>query len=183
MRPEDLKYSSKLIHRKARFLARKLEFADVDRSDIEHDLLIDVLKRFPAFDPDRAKATTFIARIVEHGIASLIRTRRAAKRDARKSVGLPDECDLSPDELDDIKARRRRGIPVNDPLRQSELRLDLEPVVAGLPPELQMLCALLFVEVPISEIARLTGRPRTSVHTDIHKIRKHFEDAGLRDYL
>lgn len=183
MRPEDLKYSSKLIHRKAHFLARKLEFSDVDRTDIEHDLLIDVLKRFPAFNPDRAKATTFIARIVEHGIASLIRTRRAAKRDARKSVGLPDECDLTPDEVDDIKARRRRGIPAHDPVRQSDLRNDLETAIAGLSPELQVLCALLFIETPISEIARLTGRPRTSVHTDIHKIRKHFEDAGLRDYL
>lgn len=183
MRPEDLKYSSNLIHRKARFLARKLEFADVDHADIEHDLLIDVLKRFPAFNPERAKATTFIARIVEHGIASLLRTRRAAKRDARKSVGLPDECDLTPDEMDDIKARRRRGIPAHDPIRQSDLQHDLETAISAMSPDLQELCALLFIEMPIAEIARLTGRPRTSVHLDIHKIRKHFEDAGLRDYL
>ncbi|MFO0839077.1 MAG: sigma factor [Phycisphaerae bacterium] len=183
MRPEDLNYSSKLIHRKARFLARKLEFADVDRSDIEHDLLIDVLKRFPAFNPERAKATTFIARIVEHGIASLIRTRRAAKRDARKSVGLPDKCDLTPDEVDDIKARCRRGIPVHDPIHQSDLQHDLETAISAMSPDLQVLCALLFIEAPISEISRLTGRPRTSLHSDIHRIRKHFDDAGLRDYL
>ena len=178
----NLDYAAKLIGRKARYLARKVEFADVDRDDIAHDLLKEVLERWPSFDPARAKATTFIARIVEHGIVSMIRGKRAAKRDVRKTVGLADERAAPAEEFDEQTARGRRGCAARDPFEEMALWLDVLAARSDLPTELQRLCALL-TQYSMAEVSRLSGRPRTSLYNDLHRIRKRFEDAGLRDYL
>lgn len=124
MRPdsETLRYASDLIRVKARRLAQKAEFGDATRADIEQDLMVDILQRWRAFDPHRAKATTFIARVVEHGIASLIRSKRAAKRDVRRSVRLYDHDDTEGDYLDDVNARKRRGIGTRDSQEALALR-------------------------------------------------------------
>ena len=183
VRPEEIEYCSKLIRQKARRLSRRIEFTDSDCGDIEHELLLDVLQRFAAFDPTRAKATTFIARIVEHGVASLLRNRRAAKRNARRVVRVTHDSDHFLDQFDEIAPRRRRGIASCAPSLGSDLCVDLSSAIAGLPQDLQYVCHLLLLARPLSVIARETGRSRAALRKDVKRIASFFENAGLRAYL
>jgi len=63
-----------------------------------------------------------------------------------------------------------------------ELVHDVAAVLAKLPPKLRDLCERL-KHHSITEVAQQLGIPRTTLHDAIGRLRQHFEDAGLRDYL
>ena len=58
-------------------------FTESDRDDLEQEMMLDLLQRLPKYNPDRAQRNTFIARVVEHKIATLIEARKAGLRDYR----------------------------------------------------------------------------------------------------
>ena len=70
-----------LIRFKARQLVGKAGFTASDREDIEQELILDLLRRLPKYDPKRAQRNTFIARVVEHRVATLIAAQKAGIRD------------------------------------------------------------------------------------------------------
>ena len=58
-------------------LVRRFCLPPVDRDDIRHDLLVDVLERMDRFDPCRGTLGAFVAVLVEHSLSSLVaRLRR-----------------------------------------------------------------------------------------------------------
>ena len=153
-------------------------------------MVLDLLRRLPKFDPKRAGRNTFIARIVEHKVATIIEAQKAGMRDYRLC-----SCSLN-DRLEDEEGRsieRMETIDQEDYLRRtgklsrpmSELRnlsIDLRSAVQTLPPELRELCKRLQTE-SVTEISRDTGIPRGTIYESIKKLRAIFEDAGLKDYL
>ena len=52
-------------------------FVEADRHDLEQEMVLDLLRRLPRFDARLSKRETFITRIVEHRIATLIESQRA----------------------------------------------------------------------------------------------------------
>jgi len=50
-------YAVKLIKHKARQLVGRAGFVDADRHDLEQDMVIDLLRRLPRFDPTLASAS------------------------------------------------------------------------------------------------------------------------------
>jgi len=183
-------YALQLIKYKARQLVGRVGFTESDREDLEQEMVLDLLRRLPKFDPKRAGRNTFIARIVEHKVATIIEAQKAGMRDYRLC-----SCSLN-DRLEDEEGRsieRMETIDQEDYLRRtgklsrpmSELRnlsIDLRSAVQTLPPELRELCKRLQTE-SVTEISRDTGIPRGTIYESIKKLRAIFEDAGLKDYL
>lgn len=183
-------YAVQLIKYKARQLVGRVGFTESDREDLEQEMVLDLLRRLPKFDPKRAGRNTFIARIVEHKVATIIEAQKAGMRDYRLC-----SCSLN-DRLEDEEGRsieRMETIDQEDYLRRtgklsrpmSELRhlsIDLRSAVQTLPPELRELCKRLQTE-SVTEISRDTGIPRGTIYESIKKLRAIFEDADLKDYL
>ena len=183
-------YAVGLIKYKARQLIRQAGFTASDRDDLEQELILDLLRRRPKYNPKRAQFNTFIARVVEHRVASLIEAQKAGIRDYRR-------CPFSlNDRFEDAEGRsveRMETIDQEDYLLRtgaqsrpsdelSALALDVAAVLEALPPELRELCRRLKAE-SVTEISRDTGVPRGTIYESIKKLREIFEDAGLRNYL
>ena len=180
-----VKYARRIIkHRILRLLGRA-GLTKGDREDVEQELMCDVLRRLPRFDPSRGAIGTFIARVVERHIAIILRDRRAPIRDYRRNgrslnedvVGEDDGTDERGDTID---------AQVNRPGRsdedRSQLILDVHQVIDGLPEDLRTLCVRLKTQT-VTEISLQTGTPRTTLYDAIRRIRVHFEAAGMDGYL
>ena len=183
-------YAVQLIRYKSGQLAGKAGFRVSDRDDLEQELVFDLWRRMPRYDPARARRNTFIARVVDHKIASLIEAQKAAMRDYRRCRwSLNDRTEdadgrsLEREETIDqddymlrIGARSRTAEELRD------LAIDVAALLETLPPELRELCRRLEAET-VSEISRATGVPRGTLYESIGKLRKICEEAGLKEYL
>jgi RNA polymerase sigma-70 factor, ECF subfamily len=183
-------YAAQLIGYKARMLIGHYGFTESDREDLEQELKLDLLKRLSKYDPDRAQLHTFISRLIDHEIASIIEAREAGMRDYRLCT-----CSLN-DTVEDKEGsmiERQETIDQEDCLfltgrisrSQDELHdlsLDIERVMKRLPPELSELCQRLKIQTKI-EISRDTGTPRGKINDNIRKLRIILRDSGFRDYL
>ena len=161
-------YAVRLIKHKARQLVDRAGFVEADRHDLEQDLVIDLLRRLPRFDPAIAKRETFIARIVEHHVATIVESQKAGIRDYRQRAGSLDErreeddgssADGPPVLNQDEYLRETLASARRDEDRHA-LRLDLERVLAELPGDgsidLRALCVRL-QNSSVTEVSRKRG--------------------------
>lgn len=183
-------YAVHLIRYKARQLVGRAGFTDSDTDDLEQELMLDLLRRLPKFNPDRARRTTFIARVVKHKIASIIKWQTAGLRDYRLCT-----CSLN-DRFQDEEGgsiERMETMDQEDYLRRTgrlsrpadelcALSIDLQRAISLLPPGLRRLCRRLQRET-VTEISRDTGISRSTVYESIKKLRAILNEAGLKDYL
>ncbi len=189
--PELDDYAVQLIKHKARQLVGRVGYTKHDREDIEQDLTVDLLHRLPKFDPTKATRNTFIARVVEHGVARLIERREAMMRDYRLCIGsLNDHIVIGEDEhiergdlLNRDTYMESVGNPVMSLAERVAMRVDLERLLATLPPELRDLWARVEEGQNFTDISQETGIPRGTLYDRMKKLRKLAEDAGLRAYL
>ncbi len=183
-------YAIRLIEYKARMLVGKAGFTASDRDDLEQELILDLLHRLPRYDRNRAQRNTFIARVVEHKIANLIKAQKAGIRDYRRcrcslNDRFEDEDGRSVERIDTLDQEHSGPHTGTQSRRSDELRMlaiDMGFVLETLPPELRNLCQRLVAET-VTEISRSTGVPRGTLYESIKKLRKIFKDAGLKDYL
>ena len=183
-------YAAGLIRFKARQLVGKAGFTASDREDIEQELTLDLLRRLPKYNPKRAQLNTFIARVVEHRVATLIEAQKAGIRDYRRCrYSLNDRFEDEDgrlvervDTFDQEDYLLRTGAQSRPSEETNALAVDVAAVLEELPRELHNLCWRLMAET-VSEISRDTGVPRGTIYESIKKLREIFEDAGLRDYL
>ena len=183
-------YAVGLIKYKARRLKGQAGFTTSDRDDLEQELILDLLRRRPKYNPKRAQFNTFIARVVEHRVASLIEARKAGTRDYRRcpyslNDRFEDEEGRSVERVDAFDQEDyllRTGAQSKPADELSALAIDVAAVLERLPPELRDLCQRLATET-VTEISRDAGVPRATIYESIKELREIFEDAGLRDYL
>jgi RNA polymerase sigma-70 factor, ECF subfamily len=180
-------YAVTKIRFQARQLARTRVLAASDVEDIEQNLMLDLLKRMPAFDPSKSSKNTFIARVVENHAATLIKAALAEKRGAaitheslhsviHDGVGEPIELgDTIPTERGLWNTTERDWDEVID------LRHDLIHAMGGLPPDLVTLCRRLSVGT-VTEVSRATGMSRSSIYDGIAKIRAVLKETGFSNY-
>lgn len=184
-------YAREVIRHKARQLIGKYGFTRDDYDDLQQEMMLDLLRRLGKYDPSRAGLSTFVARVVDRKVSTLIRHQRQEKRDYRRHVcpldaqiedqdgqqrGL-DEV-LSQDAFDEEIARYDRP-----EAERIDLRLDLSLVLDDLPEDLRHLARRLQTRT-VAEIARELGVPRSTLYEKgIARLRKIFEDNGLREYL
>lgn len=174
-------YAAWLIGQKARQVSRTKGFTDSDRSDIERDLVADLFARHPRYDPSKASVDTFVARIVEHAVASLIRHRLADSRSP-----MHEECSLNDPVLDadgrTVDRHETTPEATTDGSRLRDLERDMALVLARLPDELRPIALGLARGTPHAVGAEL-GLSRRAMTKAIEQIRDAFREAGLDQYL
>lgn len=177
-----------LIRHKARRLIGRAGLREQDREDLEQELTCRLLARLPAFDPRKGRHAAFVRLVIARIADNLLRDRLARRRDHRhtRSLEAPVRGD---DELvrlaqaitrshhDDRRGRHPRPDP-----ELAQLAGDLGVVLSVLPPKLRDLAERLMRQ-SVAAAARELGVPRTTLYGDIRRLRRHFERAGLRDYL
>jgi len=183
-------YAVQIIKFKAKQLVGRVGLTDSDREDLEQEMILDLLQRLPKYNPDRAQRNTFIARVVEHKIATIIEARKAGLRDYRLC-----NCSLN-ERLEDGEGgsvERMETIDQEDYLRLTaglsrstaelrDLSIDVRQAIEKLPPELRELCRRLGIDT-VTELSRDTGVPRGTIYESLKKLRAILEVAGLKDYL
>ena len=180
-------YAVTKIRYQARQLARSRAFRQTDIEDLEQDLMLDLFRRLPAFDPSRASKNTFIARVAENYAASLIKAAMAEKRGRHI-----EHENLQAMVSDEAENRLELGdtIPTENGLWDTgargweeaiELRHDLARAIRRLPPRLVSLCGCLATGT-VTEVARDTGMSRPSIYDAISKIHEAMAGGGLEIY-
>jgi len=183
-------FASQLIRQKARQLVRHPGFTKSDQPDIEQELAVELFQKYDQFDPDRARETTFIARVIEHKAVSLVRARQAEKRHFRRNGKSLNET-VSDGEgetveraqtIDAASAKRHTGQAPRSDEEVAQLKLDIDEVLETLPAELRELAEML-TQMSEHAASQQLGRSRRQLAKDVARLRERFEDAGLRDYL
>lgn len=171
-------YASKLIRRKAKQLERSGGGLAEESADLEQDLALRLLRAQSKFDPTRASARTFEARVVANKVASIVDARCAAKRDggSRQTGGSSADDEMEVFDASDMMAAERER------QRRGDLRIDLEHAMAMLPAKHRDICERL-KEGSVTDVAASMGIPRTTLYGMVEEVRAHFERAGVRDYL
>jgi len=183
-------YAAKIIRYKAKRLVGRFGFTESDREDLEQELILDLLRRLPKYNPARAQRSTFIDCLVNHAIATLIEARMAAMRDYRLcscslNDPLEDEDGHSIERIETIDQDDdflRTGKLSRPTAELQDLRIDLSKAMEKLPPELRELCQRL-MNYTVTRISSDTGIPRGTIYDMIKKIRAVFKEAGLSDYV
>lgn len=181
-------FAARLIRKKAKQLVGRAGFTATDRKDLEQEMRLRVWMRYPQFDPSKAHWNAFVTAIVERHVATLLeRARRMKRSGGIATVSLSDlvvDSDEVPVELETTLGEQHKealtGRYADTAQNLSDLRLDVEQVVAGLPNDLRELCELL-KQYTITEAAEKLGIPRTSASYQLQRLRKVFADAGFAD--
>ena len=184
-------YAARLIQFKAQQLIGRYGFTRSDREDIEQELRTDLVGRLRQFDSKRSQRNTFIARLVEHKVASIIEHRKAGMRDfAREERSLDTWVNVDDggweqfgDMLTEEEALKRQGRARRSKEELRDLILDVRSVVDELADDDRALCLLLFDVGSVSEASRTSGIPRSTIYEARDRIQRRFERAGLQDYL
>jgi RNA polymerase sigma-70 factor, ECF subfamily len=183
------RFTRGIIRRKINQLIGRAGFTEQDRRDLEQELILRLLQSLPSFDPTQAHRNVFTTTVIERYVANVLRNKRAAKRDHRRSRSLNvviGEEEEIPIELGDMISQRELDARrVCHPRSDEEVAMlvqDLADVMAKLPDELRGLAERLKSQT-VSEIARDMGIPRTTLNESVRRLRRRFENAGLKAYL
>lgn len=183
-------FASQLIRQKARQLVRHPGFNKSEQKDIEQELALELVLKYRCFDPNRARESTFIARVLENKAISLVRTRIAEKRDFRRDAHSLNETVRDADggsveraqTLDDSASARHTGQSRRSDAEHRRMQQDIADFLQTLPAELQSLAAMLMGQSEHA-VSQALGISRRQIANQVAQLRELFEDAGLREYL
>ena len=181
-----------MVNIKAAELVGKAGYTLDDIEDIKQDMLLDLLERLKKYDPGKSNFKLFVTCVIDRKAKNLIRYRQSEIRDGRR-----EECSLNEDVLvaecrepvqrlatiDQDDQDIRTGRHSRSAEERTELRLDIEAVLASLPPELRKAADLLQTQT-ITQVARALGVPRTTFnHKHMPLLRAAFTAKGLNLYV
>ncbi|HMN39501.1 MAG TPA: hypothetical protein PKE29_01555 [Phycisphaerales bacterium] len=175
-------YAQKLIEFKAAQLCKRPGFSRSDRQDIEQELWGFLHTRMPRFDATRASQNTFVARVINCGVVTIIRYHDAAKRAPGWSLmSLDAPARPSKDGQDD--AGVELAAPRNGPYHH-DLVHDVARLRAMLPSEThRAVVDLLAQGGTANSIAGDLGISRRAAARYVAEVAQWGEASGLRDYL
>ena len=166
-------YAVRVIEHKARELGAGTSCARADEEDLEQELYVHLCERISQFNPTIACLATFVARIVDHKAASIVRHRRAQKRDPAREQFSLDARDASPNghQIGNGESYTRKDLA-------SHLRAILDEL-----PEPDRSVAFELGTGTLASAARKFGLSRAQARTIKARIRQRLEHRGLDDSL
>jgi RNA polymerase sigma-70 factor (ECF subfamily) len=176
-------YARRLIQYKARRLDRHTADPFEDHHDLEQELALHLLRMAKHFEPARGSLSTFVARVVDSRIASLMRMKRRLKRGrgtATQSLDETSESCKSPlaAEVSCDDAERRLGAASADELTR---HIDAEAFASAISrcdPQVQELYHSLGSET-VASVARRLGLSRHKRRALLEANKAHFQRAGF----
>jgi RNA polymerase sigma factor (sigma-70 family) len=184
-------YARTLIRVKARQLVRRPGFNRSEIGDVEQELFLHLLVQMQQFDPSRGSLNTFFARVIDSGVAMLVRERRRGKRTPETGVVVQslevmiDQVDGPPAPLgatlsqDD--SQRRTGVDAKSDIDLFELADDVAQLIEALPAELQAVCRAR-IDRNRQETESTLGLSRRDYDAAIEQIREHFARGGFGEF-
>ncbi|MAT16309.1 MAG: hypothetical protein CMJ46_13685 [Planctomyces sp.] len=178
-------YVDHLIDRSSRKLIGAWGFSASDREDIAAELRLELLRRWPDYDPTKSNPHTFARKVINNAMQDIIEKRIAAKRNPnRVSESLDSSCDI--ETRDQPRSRSlpkiRNRSHERSAIEQAELSADVGTVLSRLPPHLRDMCERL-KEQSLSEVSRDLGIPRSTLHYQyVRPIRAALREADLQYY-
>lgn len=181
--PDDIETIIREADAAAQRLWHKLCLPVCEREDLGQDLLIDLLRRLPAYDPSRGSIGAF-ANIVLRNQSSRIAIRHHRQRRMQGGTVLsldvpvsgatePLGCLLA--EADGLAAWHGQDRSATD---DADTVHDLARVLGGLPEEARGLCAALGT-CAVAEIVERTGTSRSALYRHIARLRL---DLAMRGF-
>jgi hypothetical protein len=182
-------WDSALIEQWVRSIAWRLSHSPIldhlDRSDIEQELRLHLLGRIKYFSETRGDHWSyFVTARLREAAGSIIEYYRAQLRcPDRPVVPLSSQCGSDPSDKDDHRCCPKSVDDTSpSPLSRWELREDVPVVLSTFNSNEQALCRCL-MRMSVAATARELGLPRSTVMDSIRRMRRRFDDAGLRDFL
>ena len=151
----------------AKCLARRPEFFPSDKDDHKQELLLELHRQRPRFDPERSSSSTFANRVFRNRSVELVRGAKASKRAHTREPGV-------------ANFDEQFGRSEDENLR--DLGIEVRQLVADLPLDLRPLAELLQV-CSQKEAARQLGLSRRQMAKQIKRLREICEEASLHVYL
>jgi RNA polymerase sigma-70 factor (ECF subfamily) len=179
----------KLIKERVKQMIGRNGFTPSDREDLEQEFALYLWQCLRRQKKPLQDRQGFFRKVIADHAVTLIRRREREKRDHFRVSSLSEQvvdCDGQAVEMaqtiPDDHARTRLCVAPRSSSDWMELTHDVAAVLVQLPPDLRDLCERL-KHHSITEVARRLGVPRTTLYDAIRRLRQHFEDAGLRNYL
>lgn len=162
--------AANLVRQKARRLAHFIRLSPEEVEDIQQDLLLDLWKRWPSFDPRISSPEQFMGLVLRNKIALLLKRRRSEKhRLLRSFLSLDERIDT---EDDQPLTRAATHADLRDPSgHAAEQNLQLAETIARMSPRLRRLCQVLG-EKSITEAAVLFHTDRSNLYRDRSAIQR-----------
>jgi len=174
-------YAAFFVAYKAKTLTRMPMFTVDDFEDIQQELMLAYLHKWPHFDPARGDRRSFIKTVVNTKALMLVREAECEKRwtGAREvslssPVGAGDDPTTLADTIDhhhglwgDVFHGQSQAV--------AEQAMDIRRMLAAMPEDLQQTYRVLS-EYSVSEAASLLGVPRTTMSSRLTKLRKFIEN-------
>jgi RNA polymerase sigma-70 factor (ECF subfamily) len=182
-------FTKGFVKKCARKLAGKFGFKRQDRDEIEQQLYLKLARHLHAADADDPRWKAFVAITVRRHVASIIRNSEAKKRDHRRVCSIHVQIEAGDDlvELADVisdgEVPSRRGLVRRSAQQLAELALDVRSCMAELPDDKERDVCERLMHDSISQVAQDIGIPRTTLNGRLGKVRRRFEERGLREYL
>jgi hypothetical protein len=165
--PSTLQFAKSLVRIKARQLVRIIRDAAIgSQQDLEQDLLLEVVVRWPGFDPNRGNAEAFVESVVRAKLCKMLRDAKRAKRVSGPTVSADGGDAIDP----------------ADDLRVLCIRMDVETVVSKLDAVKRSVCDQLLRE-SVSEAARQLRTPRSTLEYAVNSVRDHFKKSDVDQYF
>jgi RNA polymerase sigma factor (sigma-70 family) len=146
-----------LAGRKANAFVRRCGLGADEREDVQSQLVLTFLVRWPKFDGEKASVRTFASRVMDKELTSILRYRLA-------------------------EGRRPQDLPARDPGPNPayirHFRIDLERVLAPLPAPIQATAVALSMASTV-EAAEVLGCSRQMISRRKQQIREAFLSAGI----
>ena len=177
-------YATQTIRFHAQRLARGTLFPGMTAEDHQQELALDLWRRLPAYDPERAGLATFIDRIVRRRVSDLITSAHTAARDGeRQTISLDSAEDGDGTGLSDqVSTSEGLWAGPADLEHEVSLRHDLGRFIALLPPALRRCCAIL-ISGSVGEAIHEEKLHRSSYYEALGRLRRRAREAGLHRYL
>lgn len=181
--PDDIETIIREADAAARRLRRRLQLQTCDREDLGQDLLVDLLRRLPAFDPSRGSIGAFAGLILRNQSSRIARQHHQVRRaqcGTMLSLDAPIAGGTEPlgsllAEADGLAALHGRDLSATE---DADLRHDLARVLGDLPEDARTLCAALGT-CAIAEIVGRTGTSRSALYRHVAQLRL---DLAMRGF-
>ena len=143
---------------------RRFGFPEHEWQDLLQELALKVSQfSFNAAKSNGAKQTTVLRTIIDRHLSTRSRSKRRAEHSAKRFRRCVLHRQMSEDQV--------------------ELRVDVRQLVETLTAKQQAVCAGLGRGESLTEIAEQLGRSLSAVRRTVTRIRRRFEEAGLKGWL
>ena len=179
-------YAAFFIAYKAKMLVRSPFFTREDFEDLQQELMLAYLHAWPNFDESKGNPKSFIKAVVNNCAGMIIREAESQMRwTGQKEMSLSTiigDDDSAMEMMDIISGEHSIW---GDAFSSSshlavEQNIDIQRLLADMPEDIRMTYELL-KDQSITEAAKATGIPRTTLSSKAKRLRRYLEELRLKE--